>query len=158
MRVARGGSAGGDGEDALPADADGVVGELDLLGDAVDDLADLPGEAVGLGDARDAGVAEPGAQQGGELAEAVEALVVDLDDEDVLVLVERRLEARGERVEVAHLHVAGLDAGGAQAAHGFTDRAVGAAPADEEYVARGIAGQLGSGHAVGDRLDFLAAL
>ena len=50
----------------------------------IQDLADFPGQAVGLVDALDLLVAEPGAQQPAELAEAIEPLVVHLDDEDAV--------------------------------------------------------------------------
>ena len=71
-------------------------GGRSVLRDALDDLTDLPGEAVGLGDAADGRVGEAAAQERGELPVAVEALVVDFGDDDVLVvlLVERGLELR----------------------------------------------------------------
>lgn len=48
------------------------------------DFANLEGETIGLGNAANLFVGVPCAQERGELTEAVETFVVDLDDEDVI--------------------------------------------------------------------------
>ena len=95
-------------------DAEGgvEVGALDVAGDAGDDFADLEGESVGLGDAHDCGVGVAGPQHHGELAEAVEALVVDFGDHDFVVAIENILEPVGQRMDVAEVEVAAFDASG----------------------------------------------
>ena len=85
-------------------DADGGIGESEMLGDALDDLADLVSQAVRLGDAGDRRIAVPGTQQRRELTEAVQTLVVNFDDQDFFVAVEDVLlkPREGEGVGVGH--------------------------------------------------------
>ena len=67
---------------------------------AVEDFFHFPGQAVGLVDAADPGVAEAGAQQAGQLAVAVEALVVHFHHPDVVEAGEDVLQARRQRVQM----------------------------------------------------------
>src|SRR6186997_2525573 len=124
---------------------------------AGDDLADLEAEAVGFGDGLDAGVAEAGAEEGGELALAVEALVVDFGDDDVFVFGEHFLQTVRHGVHVAHGDAAGFAALGAEAVGGFSDAAGGAAPADEKDFAVGVAMDLRDFDFLGEAFEFLAA-
>src|ERR1019366_10300372 len=106
-------TAGSDiSEDAVRAGAGLDAGDAEVLGHELDDFADAERQAVGLGDARDGGIAEARAQQRRELAITVKALVVDLDDADVLVAGENLLEVREQGVNVADLEMADLYAPG----------------------------------------------
>ena len=61
------------------------------------------GETVGLGHALDLRFAITRAQNGGELAESVNALVVHLDDDDALEVLEDFIEAVRQRMNVAQM-------------------------------------------------------
>src|ERR1017187_10032974 len=116
----------------------GAVGP-DLAGHAVGELADPEGEPVGLGDAADGGKGVAGAQHGRQLAEPVEALVVHLDDQHVLVAAEDPLEARRQGGQVAQVELPHLRAAAPQAVHGLADGPPGRAPADDKGLPLGVA-------------------
>ena len=81
------------------------------------------------------GIAVAGAQQGGELAVAVEAFVVHLHHEDVVEAGEDVFQPVRQRIDMADVQRGNAVAGGAGAVHGFADRAFGRTPADEQDVA-----------------------
>src|SRR5437868_5362019 len=106
---------------------------------AGEDFLDLPREAVGLRHALDARVAVARAEQRGELAVAVEALVVDLADDDVREATEEFFEIVWERVEVLDVQSGHGLALQATELHGLLNRTLAGAPADEQHMAFGSA-------------------
>src|SRR6202023_2964721 len=92
-------------------------------------------EPVGLGHALDLRFAVARAQNGGELAEPVKALVVHLAGGDSLETGEDFLQPVRQRMNVAQMDRADLFAVLARHFHRIVDRSVSRTPTDEESVA-----------------------
>ena len=99
-----------------------------------------------------------GAQNRGELAEAVEALVVHLDDNDAFESGEDFFEAVRQRMDVAQMQRAGFLAMFAREFHRVVDRPVSGTPADEQRATILIAIDLGQRNFLGELAQFVAAL
>jgi len=127
------------------------------FGHAGEDFAHLEGEAVGLGDRADGRIGVAGAQHRGELAVAVEAAVIHLDDEDLAVAGKDSIDLGGERMNVTNLDVTDFLALGASPVHGFADGTVSGTPADEEDIALVVAVDFGTGEFFGELAEFVAA-
>ena len=71
--------------------------------DAFQNFFHAEGQTVGLGEAFDLRLAIAGAEDGGELAVAVNALVVHLDDDDALEFGEDLFDAVRQRMEMTEM-------------------------------------------------------
>src|SRR5438876_8956472 len=91
---------------------------------AVQNFFDPEGETVGLREARDLRFTIAGAQNRGELAEAVNALVVHLDRDDPLEFFEDFLETVRQRMEMTQMQRADFLAVFARHSHCVVNRAV----------------------------------
>ena len=83
--------------------------------------------------------------------------VVDLGNQHLLEALEHRAEVLRKRVEPAQVHVPDLLALGAEPGGGAADRAVGAAPGEEQQVAGGLAVHDDVGDVLDDVADLLGA-
>ena len=104
----------------------------------------------------DVGVGEFGAEEGGELAVAVEAHIVEFDDGDFFEAAENGVESVGERMEVAEVEAGNFLALSAEAAGGFLGGAGGAAPTNEEDIAALVASDFRRGDFVHEAAQFIA--
>src|SRR5437588_5381926 len=135
-----------------------VSGEGAAFEDAFQNFLHPEGETVGLGDAFDLGFAIAGPKNRGELAEAVDALVVHLDDDDPFEFRPDFLEGVRQGVEMAEMNGANLVAVLARQLHGVVDRAVGGTPADKKGVAFLVAINFRDLNFVGEFAEFVPAL